>query len=65
MSTTSVSEFGYLFLTSPVCKSIGLDLDVRDHSAMDDIFGWCQILQQKIEICYYTKICDTLTITKV
>ncbi len=41
MSTTSVSELGYLFLTFPVCNSIALDLDVRDHTAgwMDDIPG--------------------------
>ena len=32
MSTTSVSELGYLFLTSPVCNRIASDLDVGDHT---------------------------------
>ncbi len=35
MSTTSVSELGYLFLTSPVCNRMALDLDVKDHCS-----GW-------------------------
>jgi len=34
MSTTSVSELGYLFLTCPVCIRIVSDLDVKDHTAM-------------------------------
>jgi hypothetical protein len=34
-----VSELGYLFLNSPVCNSIVSDLDVSDHTAMDDILG--------------------------
>ncbi len=65
MTTSSVRELGYLFLTSPVCNSIASDLDVKDHTAMDDNLGWCQILQHKIGICYYTRIYDALTITKV
>jgi hypothetical protein len=35
MSTTSVSELGYLFFTSPVCNRMALDLDVKDHCS-----GW-------------------------
>jgi hypothetical protein len=58
-----VSELGYLFLTSPVCNSIALDLDVRDHTAMDDILG-CKILLHKIGIRYYIRICDTLDIKR-
>ncbi len=36
MSTTSVSELGYLFLTCPVCIRIASDLDVKDYTAMDE-----------------------------
>ncbi len=32
-------ELGYLFLTSPVFKRIASDLDVKDHTALDD-YSW-------------------------
>ncbi len=36
---TSVSELGYLFLTSPVCNRIVSDLDVKDHT----VSGWLSL----------------------
>jgi hypothetical protein len=36
MSTTSVSELGYLFLTMSSLHIIAPDLDVRDHSMVDE-----------------------------
>ncbi len=36
MSTTSVRELSYLFLTSPACNRIASDLDVKDHTAMGE-----------------------------
>ncbi len=39
MSTTSVREFGCLFLTSPVFNRKASDLDVKDHTALDD-YSW-------------------------
>ncbi len=38
MSTTSVSELGYLFLISPVCNRIASELDVRDHTVLHELF---------------------------
>ncbi len=34
-----MSELGYLFLTSPVCIRIASDLDVRDHTVLDE-YSW-------------------------
>jgi hypothetical protein len=34
-----VNELGYLFLTRPVCNRIASDLDVKDHTALDD-YSW-------------------------
>ncbi len=34
-----MSEVGYLFLNSPVCNRIASDLDVKDHTAVDD-YSW-------------------------
>ena len=39
ISTTSIRELGYLFLTMSSLHRIASDLDVKDHTAMDDIFG--------------------------
>jgi hypothetical protein len=33
-----MSELGYLFLTSPVCNRIVSDLDVTDHTVLDELF---------------------------
>ena len=33
-----MSELGYLFLTSPVCNRVASDLDVRDHTVLDELF---------------------------
>jgi hypothetical protein len=38
MSTTSVRELGYLFLTNPVCNRTASDLGIKDHTALDDYF---------------------------
>jgi hypothetical protein len=38
-STTGVRELGYLFLTMSSLHRIAPDLDVKDHTAMDDILG--------------------------
>jgi hypothetical protein len=38
-STTILRELGYLFLTKSSLHIIASDLDVRDHTAMDDILG--------------------------
>jgi hypothetical protein len=46
MSTTSVSELGYLFLTMSSLQIIAQDLDVRDHSCWMMIkLEQCQILE--------------------
>jgi hypothetical protein len=37
-----VRELGYLFLTSPVCNRIGSDLDVKDHTVLDD-YPWMML----------------------
>ncbi len=36
ISTTSVRELGYLFLTESSLHRIGSDPDVKDHTAMDE-----------------------------
>jgi hypothetical protein len=38
MSTTSVRELGYLFLTESSLHEIASDLDVKDHTAMDEFW---------------------------
>jgi hypothetical protein len=61
MSTTSVSELGYLFLTCPVCNRIASGLGVKDHTAMDEFL---QSYNKKYEFVTIQEY-DALTITKV
>jgi hypothetical protein len=63
MSTTSVRELGYLFLTSPVGNRKAAD--VKDPTALDDYSWMMSNPTTQIGICYYTRIHDALTITKV
>ena len=60
-----MSELGYLFLTSPVCNRIAPDLDVRDHTVLDEYSWTMSNPTTQIGICYYTRIHDALTITKL
>ncbi len=51
-------------MTRPVCNIIAPDLDVRDHIVLDEYSWMMSNPTTQIGICYYTRICDALTITK-